>query len=1254
MDLNKDFFDRIINPFFKEISVRNLSIGLEQYELYVKKKYASLKRDECLKLIKENLFSNRISSYNFESPLPSKDELSKRIKQLMLVEILFKNKLIQKETKTVGDETKDLFIYLIGIQTYMSSYRLEQIIQINIYIDFCKKIIKLFKNNEFKLDDINKKWFNFLKRCLYLTIHETRFELKEDVYKECILLMRDDIEYSKKNLLKEYLFALNNYINIAFDHIFLSINNSANYIDIEEFKKYYDDYQNTCIKYIKEGTKNNFLLYKIFSVFFIRNIYNLKLNIKKKNKIEDNFRIILLKQCTELIKIFYGKEVNYNIFINQKDASFSHDYTTALKGFSAQISILLNESNINVIDPLFLVFNYLSNFSEYLKLNINIYNRINFMSEKYFYRKVYILSTILYIKSFKDMEKFKKEIIKVKRNIELNPIISLISFYNNEIESMYELPPNLISYYKADPNIILIHEKIYYVNKIIFNEINSYKTEEIYDADYKVKIEFLFNIQNEIKNMLIFVSDPSIILDLGQFYSFFIDNFIKSQGMDYREDFLNKAINVKMSSLDINPLNFSIALLFLKLGKLKLVINHKKPAKLAIKKKMLTHLEKEEMGHYLDYTPKYFQVDDKRFDWKSIGKAIKNLRTPAVAENSIAMPDSRILKVICAIISKITKQTVQISQIFPLLLDESFLPIKKEWDIDPIILFYFNTYFTRTGKQVFLLENTGEKIEVNFKSVGNSLTFEKINSYIRDLLENTKLTNESITDQLEEITKLNEESLLDENDNMKNIELTEIRQYIKQDKSIYFERYIIKPVDKIYLTDILNNFLTAIGKSKIGNIFKYILMELIENANLANYKRAHFIYKNMDISTKYIIGMINFMENLETKKPEYIELIKNHKFKIKIYFKVFSDNFTVSVSNNYKIHPEEIKMIDLFVQKSKQCKNLKDAYKLINIDTRQGRGLGIITIMLFLRKFGISTKFFKLNIKDDESTIKIIIPFNIVSHEDEIAIAEEISKDIDTIPMMPENIQELKRKIKDPEVKLEDLERLILTDPSLSADIIRIANSAFYMMQNPVSNVLESIKIIGTTGIDNIISISAGYRLLENKSSKAKIQEIINHSEITAFYAKELARILKIKINIDDIYLASLLHDIGKIIVEGVNPDIYKDIQITIKNKNIPVDVLEDIAGGINHALIGNIIAKKWKFPPLICEVIRCHHNPREAASHADAVFLVYLANIYTYYNAEKLLFENIDTNVLEYFEINSKDRVKEISNLIQEAYDNR
>ena len=72
------------------------------------------------------------------------------------------------------------------------------------------------------------------------------------------------------------------------------------------------------------------------------------------------------------------------------------------------------------------------------------------------------------------------------------------------------------------------------------------------------------------------------------------------------------------------------------------------------------------------------------------------------------------------------------------------------------------------------------------------------------------------------------------------------------------------------ILNILEKFLIHIGKSKLYDTLKYVLHELIKNANKGNYKRAHFKFKNYDLQFKHRIGLNDFLSNLKEKKDEYI------------------------------------------------------------------------------------------------------------------------------------------------------------------------------------------------------------------------------------------------------------------------------------------------------------------------------------------------------------------------------------------------
>ena len=1238
----ENIYKEVISPLLEDLNLRKarktdkLNLELE--------KLANLTKDNILKYL-DNIFNK----YNFSALSLTIEDLKKLQNELLNIEYIFM-KLTIKENFFSSD-INIYFVKFLILNLYLNRILLDNIYDINIYIETSKKILNKSKEYLENLKPVEINFINLLRRYLYLILHDVKFDSKKSVYEECINYVLEDIEYSKKISLREKILAISNYLDITLDHLFFNLKKDERYIDEEKFNSYKEELINAMAQYLNNKSYEKGIVLKGISIIFKIELLNLKKEFKEK-AIDEDYKKRLFIKSKELIKVLFEENFEWEVFATPKSEQFNLSFNEALKQFSYYLSLLLNQVAGNVVGVLFLLFQFFANFKEYIKLNQYIFTRLSFIFNNHYYnKKLSLMTRILNVKTIKDMVLFRDEMVKIRKEIEKSPIIALINFYNNELESMLFLDTQLKNILKIDPVVININEKIHEINKIISSNIKKYKEDYYNTGHYKIKIEYLFNFQNEMKNIFSLGTDPYILQDLARLYGEFIDSYIEREGLDYREDFMAKSSFVKMSILDVNPLAFSMALLYSKIGKLNLILNSEDPYKLGIKKKMLTNLEKDKIATFLQYSYQYIPKNDNSLNWNYINDVILKIRNPAISqEGFINYIESRMLKVISAIINKITRQDVDIMKVFPTLYEESYAHARKEWDLDPVLIYYFNYYFTKKGKIVFYNENTGDRLEIVFPSQKNSLIYEKIYDFIKDLINKTPMPQVDFMADIQNIGGEGEESLMDKNGNLKNIAFLDVQKAIKMNKTLYLETNFIDIDHKVYLFGILSQYLMAMSKSKLASTFTYIFTQIINNANKANLKRVYFENKNLDINLKYNLGINDFLSVMTSKLPELIEMVKKSNYKIKVSFKVFQDTLTVSVINNYKIHDEEINLLNECLLKAKSLKNFKEAYKL-PINTKEGDGFGLIIVFLFLRKMGLGKEYFKVKIEDDKTTVKVNIPFTFVTPEEEEKISEELVKEIDSIPMIPENINRLKKLLADKESNIDDIEAEIIKDPSLSADILKMANSGFYKRMTRVTTIKDGIKVLGMNAIANFILISHSYNILKDRVSQKRIEEIIDHSEMTAFFTKELTKYKNITLNADDMYLASLLHDIGKIVVEGVNPNIYAKIQKTINDKDIPIDVIEDISGGLSHSITGSLLAKKWNFPEIICEVIRCHHNPRLAEINPEAVFVVYLADILTYYNSRKILYENIDQNVLEFLELKNKEQFDKIAKTLHEIW---
>ena len=139
-----------------------------------------------------------------------------------------------------------------------------------------------------------------------------------------------------------------------------------------------------------------------------------------------------------------------------------------------------------------------------------------------------------------------------------------------------------------------------------------------------------------------------------------------------------------------------------------------------------------------------------------------------------------------------------------------------------------------------------------------------------------------------------------------------------------------------------------------------------------------------------------------------VAILKTHDYKVKISLQVYNNNLLISVSNNYKIHPKEIELLDERIQLARQIKNVKQLFKK-DISTHEGSGYGIIVIFLILKKYGLEKLGFKLNVKDDQTKITIALPLARIFEKEQHFISKRISVEIDKIPVIPQHIKKLIR-----------------------------------------------------------------------------------------------------------------------------------------------------------------------------------------------------------------------------------------------------
>ena len=216
--------------------------------------------------------------------------------------------------------------------------------------------------------------------------------------------------------------------------------------------------------------------------------------------------------------------------------------------------------------------------------------------------------------------------------------------------------------------------------------------------------------------------------------------------------------------------------------------------------------------------------------------------------------------------------------------------------------------------------------------------------------------------------------------------------------------------------------------------------------------------------------------------------------------------------------------------------------------------------------------------------------------------------DLRQIPALQSLAQGFLRALSRPDAEVEDVVTAIAKDSALCVRVLRMANSVLVSPERRIEDLDTAVQMLGVKRVRQAAQALFTLRDANRVAEGFDWRHLWIHALGTASIAEELERQLR---SADDsqLHLAALLHDVGKVVLSTIAPDVYRDILVLTWNENGRLEDLERERLGVDHREAGVRFAQHNGMPEIVVQSIAHHERPENALEHRFEVALVSLAN---------------------------------------------
>ena len=230
--------------------------------------------------------------------------------------------------------------------------------------------------------------------------------------------------------------------------------------------------------------------------------------------------------------------------------------------------------------------------------------------------------------------------------------------------------------------------------------------------------------------------------------------------------------------------------------------------------------------------------------------------------------------------------------------------------------------------------------------------------------------------------------------------------------------------------------------------------------------------------------------------------------------------------------------------------------------------------------------------------------------EDNLAMTpQKIAARTAALTSLPRAYHRIGEMLDDPRYGPADIGKVIRYEPALTARLLRMVNSAYFGLATRVDSVPLAISVLGTRALHELVlatSVASAFARIDTRL--VDVADFWHHSVYCGIMARLLSKRLRVGES-EQIFVAGLLHDIGKLAIYHQLPEQAEKILAQAADSSMPLYEVEREVLGFTHGAVGDALLQQWGLPAVFCEVAAHHHDPARSRHYRDESWIVHVAD---------------------------------------------